>query len=60
MEPGSGGDDPVGALSGEALAQFGWCGVDHGVELVGGLGAGLDGAASCDAQQPDRFHRAGL
>ena len=29
------------------------------MELVGGLGAGLDGSTSSDPQQPDRFHLTG-
>jgi hypothetical protein len=50
----------LGVHAAQARAQLGRGGVDHGVELVGGLGAGLDGTAPGDPQQPDRRHRCGL
>ena len=60
VEAGRHGDELLCVHAAQALTQLGRCGVDDGVELVGGLGAGLDGAAPGDSQQPDRFHRAGL
>jgi hypothetical protein len=60
MEAGRHGDDLLRVHAAQALTQFGGCRVDDRVELIGGLGAGLDRAAPGDAQQPDRLHRAGL
>ena len=60
VEPGRQGHELLCVHAAQALTQLGRCGVDHGVELVGGLGAGLDGAAPGHSQQPDRFHGAGL
>ena len=56
MEPGGGGNDLLCVHAAQALTQLIGSGVDHGVDLVGGLRAGLHGAAPSDAQQTDRLH----
>ena len=57
VEAGRHGDELLCVHAAQAFTQLGGSGVHDGVELVGGLGAGLDGAAPGDSQQPDRLHR---
>jgi hypothetical protein len=60
VEPGGERHDVLCVHAAQAVTQLGRGGVDHGVQLVGGRGTGLDGAAPGNAQQPDRLHRPAL